>query len=169
MDALMESRGWHWRATDWTAAAVAGLAGGAVLMVLDLVWSALFNPNGPWRTSHMIAPIFIGTDVLKTSGYAFHAGVVAIALAVHYFLGIVFGLLIAALVEQFRLDDRAAHAAGMGIGVGVLLYLVNFELLAAFFPWLGQLQGAETVAAHVLFGAVAALLYWRLKRTPREA
>jgi hypothetical protein len=94
---------------------------------------------------------------------------VAIALAVHYLLGIVFGLLIAALVEQFRLDDRAAHAAGMGIGVGVLLYLVNFEGLAAFFPWLAQLQGTETVAAHVLFGAVAALLYWRLKRTPREA
>lgn len=169
MDALMQSRGWHWRATDWTAAAVAGLAGGAVLMVLDLVWSAFFNPHGPWRTSHMIAPIFIGTDVLKTSGYAFHAGVVAIALAVHYLLGILFGLVIAALIEQFRLDDRATHAAGMGIGVGVLLYLVNFEALAAFFPWLGQLQGAETVAAHVVFGAVAALLYWRLKRTPREA
>ena len=45
MDTLVGTRGWHWRAPDWTAAAVAGFGAGAVLMVLDLVWSTFFNPD----------------------------------------------------------------------------------------------------------------------------
>ena len=80
MDTLLGLRQWKWHATDWTAAAVSGFAAGAVLMVLDLVWSALFNPDGPWRTSHMIAPIFLGASS-ASQGYPFSVLVVAIALA----------------------------------------------------------------------------------------
>jgi hypothetical protein len=40
--------------------------------------------------------------------------------------------------------------------------------MVAFFPWLAQLQGADTLAAHVVFGVVAGVLYWRLKRTASE-
>ena len=108
MDTLLGLRSWKWRATDWTAAAVAGFAAGAVLMVLDLAWSAVFNPDGPWRTSHMIAPIFTGAGSLQTSGYGFNLGVVAISLVTHYVLGIVFGLGVAALLVQLRLDRRQA-------------------------------------------------------------
>lgn len=167
MDTLLESRGWHWRATDWTAAAVSGFAAGAVLMVLDLVWSALFNAHGPWRTSHMIAPIFLGADSLVTSGYRFSLGVVAIALVAHYLLGIVFGLVMAAIMAQLRLETPA-RALVTGAVLGTLLYLVNFNVLVAFFPWLGDLRGLDTLAAHVVFGGVTALLYWRLKRVPTE-
>ena len=84
MDTLLESRAWKWRAVDWTAAAVSGFAAGAVLMVLDLLWSAFFNPDGPWRTSHMIAPIFTGADSLTKGDYRFSLGVVTIALAWPY-------------------------------------------------------------------------------------
>ena len=165
MDTLLGSRGWKWRATDWTAAAVSGFAAGAVLMVLDLVWSALFNPDGPWRTSHMIAPIFTGLHSPPTSGYGFNLGVVAISLVTHYVLGIVFGLAIAALLVQLKLDSTPGLALVAGATVGVALYLINFEVLVGFFPWLVALRGADTVAAHVVFGSVAALLYCRLKRT----
>ena len=169
MDTLLDSRGWHWRATDWTAAAVSGFAAGAVLMVLDLVWSALFNAHGPWRTSHMIAPIFLGTDTLKASGYAFSVGVVSVALATHYVLGIVFGVVMAFLMAQLRMDASPERAAAAGAVLGLVLYLFNFELMArAFFPWLAALRGWETLAAHVLFGIVAALLYWKFNRTPAE-
>lgn len=165
MDALLGLRSWHWRATDWTAAAVAGLAAGAVLMVLDLIWSSIFNAHGPWRTSHMIAPIFIGTDTLKASGYAFSVGVVSIALATHYVLGIVFSLVMAALITQLRLDATPGQAMGAGAILGIVLYVINFDGLVGFFPWLAELRGGETLAAHVVFGVVAALLYWRFKRT----
>ena len=168
MDTLLGSRSWKWRATDWTAAAVSGFAAGAVLMVLDLFWSAFFTPEGPWRTSHMIAPIFTGADSLPTTGYRFSIGVVAIALATHYALGIVFGLAMATLLVQFRLDSSPGMALVAGATLGAALYLINFELLVGFFPWLVSLRGADTLAAHVVFGVVAALLYCRLKRTAPE-
>jgi hypothetical protein len=168
MDTLLALRTWKWRATDWTAAAVSGFAAGAVLMVLDLLWSAGFNPDGPWRTSHMIAPIFTGADP-AASGYAFSVSVVAISLATHYALGVIFGLVMAALLVQFKLDATRGRALVAGAILGVLLYLINFDVLAAsFFPWLAALRGADTLAAHVVFGMVAALLYRRLKRTPTE-
>lgn len=168
METLLGSQTWRWRATDWTAAAVSGFAAGAVLMVLDLFWSAFFTPDGPWRTSHMIAPIFTGADSLQTSGYSFSVGVVAIALATHYVLGIVFGLIMAALLVQFTLDSSPGMALVAGATMGAALYLVNFELLAGFFPWLVAMRGADTLAAHVVFGIVAAVLYCRLKRTATE-
>ncbi|MDB5752353.1 MAG: putative rane protein [Ramlibacter sp.] len=168
MDTLVGVGGWKWRATDWTAAAVSGFAAGAVLMVLDLIWSALFHPDGPWRTSHMIAPIFIGTDALKATGYGFSVGVVAIALATHYLLGMVFGLVMGAVLTQFKLDASASLALAAGAILGIALYLVNFDLLVGFFPWLAELRGPATIAAHVLFGVVTALLYRRLRRTRAE-
>jgi hypothetical protein len=168
MDTLLGSRT-HWRSPDWTAAAVAGFAAGAVLMVLDLVWSSMFNAHGPWRTSHMIAPIFIGTDSLKTTGYGFSVGVVSVALATHYALGILFGLIMAAIMVQFRGDATPLRALASGAIMGMALYLINFDILAGiFFPWLAELQGGDTLLAHVVFGCVAAFLYWRLKRTAAE-
>jgi hypothetical protein len=166
MDTLLGSRGWHWRATDWTAAVVSGFAAGAVLMVLDLVWSALFNAHGPWRTSHMIAPIFLGADSMAAD-FRFSLGVVAIALAAHYTLGIVFGLVIAAIMAQLRLESPARSLA-TGAVLGALLYLVNFHVMVGLFPWLVDLRGVDTLAAHLLFGMVAATLYERLKRIPSE-
>lgn len=168
MDTLLGLHTWKWRATDWTAAAVSGFAAGAVLMVLDLLWSAMFHPDGPWRTSHMIAPIFTGVDSLPASGYDFSVRVVAIALVTHYVLGIVFGLVIGALLVQLKLDSSPGMALVAGATLGALLYLINFELLVGFFPWLVALRGTETVAAHVVFGVVAALLYCRLKRVATE-
>jgi hypothetical protein len=168
MDALLGLRSSQWRATDWAAAAVSGFAAGAVLMVLDLVWSGIFNAHGPWRTSHMIAPLFIGTGTLKATGYAFSVGVVSIALATHYALGVVFGMVMAAIMVRLHLDETPGRAAAAGAIMGMALYLFNFEGLTRFFPWLAELRGGDTLAAHVVFGVVAALLYWRLKRTTAE-
>lgn len=170
METFLGLRSWHWRAMDWVAAAVSGFAAGAVLMILDLVWSAIFNPDGPWRTSHMIAPIFSGaTDSLQTGDYSFSISVVIIALLTHYVLGIVFGLVLAVILAQLRLDAEPLPALATGACVGLLLYVVNFEGLTAFFPWLAGLRGTATLAAHLVFGCVAALLYWRLKRTATES
>jgi hypothetical protein len=167
MDTTLGSHGSKWREVDWAAAAVSGFAAGAVLMVLDLIWSAIFNPDGPWRTSHMIAPIFTGN--LRTSGFEFDLTVIAISLVTHYALGVIFGLAIAAILVQLKLESSVVLATIGGVTLGLALYLINFELLTVFFPWLAALRGADTVAAHMVFGAVAALLYRRLKRTLLES
>ena len=64
-------------APDWPAAAVAGLAAGAILMVLDLFWSTAVMGTGPWITSRRIAAIFMGADTLKASDFS--VGTVALA------------------------------------------------------------------------------------------
>jgi uncharacterized membrane protein YagU involved in acid resistance len=113
----------------------------------------------------MIAPIFTGTDP-TTSGYEFSVGVVAIALAIHYVLGIVFGLVMAAILVQLELDSTPRPAMVAGAIMGIVLYLINFDFMAAvFFPWLAVMRGWDTLLAHVVFGIVAAVLYCRLKRT----
>jgi hypothetical protein len=165
----MDRRQWKWRATDWTAAAVAGFAAGAVLMVLDLVWSSIFATDGPWRTSHMIAPIFVGADSLKTSDFSFSVGVVALALVTHYVLGILAGLVMAAIMAQLKLDAMPGRALVAGAVFGAALYFINFGIAVRLFPWLADLRGGDALAANVVFGIVAALLYWRLKRTATES
>lgn len=60
---------------------MAGLAAGAVLMVLELFWSTVFMGDSPWRASHMIAAIVMGSDVLPSSHFS--PSIVAAALLAH--------------------------------------------------------------------------------------
>ena len=168
MELPRRSLHWERRAPNWVVAAVSGLAAGAVLMVLDLLWSSIVDNGGPWRTSHMIAPIFLGADVVQSTGFNFSIGVVAIALAVHYALGIAFGLVLAAIMAPLHLDATVRRALATGAVFGLILYVVNFFGLARWFPWLADLRGWATVAAHMVFGMVAALLYWKLEPTAPE-
>jgi hypothetical protein len=165
MELPRRSLHWERRAPNWVVAAVSGLAAGAVLMVLDLVWSSNVDPGGPWRTSHMIAPIFLGAEVVQSTGFSFSISVVAIALAVHYALGIAFGLVLAAIMAPLHLDATLGRALVTGAVFGLILYFVNFFGVVLWFPWLAELRGWATVAAHLVFGMVAAVLYWKLGRT----
>jgi hypothetical protein len=152
------------RTPDWPVAAVAGFAAGAVLMVLDLLWSSIVDTGGPWRTSHMIAPIFLGQDALQATQFDFSFGVVALALATHYVLGIVFGLILAAILAPLNLDATLLRAIATGAAFGLVLYVINFFGMIRWAPWLADLRGWATIAAHLVFGMVAAFLYWKLQR-----
>ena len=165
METRLGSLRWKRRAPDWLVAAVSGFAAGVVLMVLDLLWSSIVAGDGPWRTSHMIAPIFTGPESLQSTDYRFSVGVVALALATHYALGIVFGLAMAAIMAPLDLDATIGRALLTGAVFGVALYLINFFGVVRLFPWLAELRGWATLAAHLVFGIVAALLYWKLQRT----
>jgi len=167
MDLPVRSLLWERRAPNWAVAAVSGFAAGAVLMVLDLLWSSIVT-GGPWRTSHMIAPIFLGADTVRSAGFNFSFRVVAIALALHYALGIAFGLVLAAIMAPLHLDATVRRALVTGAVFGLILYVVNFFGMVHWFPWLADLRGWATVAAHLVFGIVAALLYWKLERSASE-
>lgn len=153
------------RSPNWLVAAVAGFAAGAVLMVLDLLWSAVVEGGGPWKTSHMIAPIILGPEILQSPSFTFNFSVVAVALATHYVVGILFGLVLAAIMAPLNLDSSLPKALMTGAVFGSALYLLNFFVMSNWFPWLADLRGWATVAAHLVFGTVAAFLYWKLQRT----
>jgi hypothetical protein len=156
---------WERREPDWQAAAVAGFAAGAVLMVLEFAWAAISSPDGPWRVAQLVAALTLGAEqTLHVPARVFDLGVVAAALLTHYGLGIAFGVLLGHVIAGFRLDGRLAATLAVGAGFGLLLYAANFHALSAFFPWFRELRGWSTLAAHLVFGTTAALLYWRLAR-----
>jgi len=161
MDFHMHSYRWQ-RQPDWPAAAVAGLAAGAVLMVLELFWLTWVAGGNPWAASHMIAAVVMGPDPLQSSGFSL--SVVTVALAAHYVLGGVFGLLLAAIIVQFHLDSSVGMVSLAGALFGAALYLLNFYGMVRFFPWFVDWRGTATLVNHLIFGLTAALLYWKLNR-----
>jgi len=150
------------RVADWPAAAVAGVAAGAILMVLDLFWSVAVTDAGPWAAPRMIAAIAMGPHVLQSSG--FDLSVVGFALLAHYAFGIAGGLLLAAISAALRLDSSLGLAALTGAVFGAGLYLFNFYGMANFFPWFAEIRGWPTFLINLIFGMSAATLYWKLKR-----
>ncbi|HJW12607.1 MAG TPA: hypothetical protein VJ598_12505 [Albitalea sp.] len=161
MDVGIHSLHWERRLPDWPAAAVAGFAAGAVLMVLELLWS-LVGGESPWRASHQVAAIVLGADAQQSSGFAL--GVVTVALATHYALGIAFGIVLAALIAPLRLEANVAASLAAGALFGALLYLFDFYAMVRWFPWFAELRGVPTLVAHLVFGMSAALLYWEFER-----
>jgi hypothetical protein len=155
------------RRPDWAAGAVAGLAAGGILMIVDLLWSLATTGAGPWTTSHSIAAIVLGPDTLQSDDFSLE--VVSVALAAHYLLGIAFGLVFATVSGPLRLDATLQSATLTGLVFGVLLYFVNFYGMVAAFPWFREMRGWATLAAHALFGISAAILYWTLERRGERA
>jgi hypothetical protein len=159
-------RSYHrvFRTPDWVTAAVAGFVAGAVMMVLELLWAIDLMDTAPWQVSHMVAAVVLGPDVLQSSGFS--AGIAAAALIVHYVLGIVFGMILAAILAAWHLDARPGAALLTGAVFGFLLYLFNFYGMTYVFPWFAELRNGLTMLAHIIFGMVAAAMYWYLEERP---
>jgi hypothetical protein len=159
---LLHAHSWERRTPDWVAAGVAGLAAGAVLMVMELFWPTFSGSSTPWATAHRVAAILIGPDALQTNGYSL--GVVVAALFTHYFLGVAFGMLLSMVIAPMHLDSSNSMALVTGAVFGLLLYLVNFYVVERVFPWFAELRGWSTLVAHLVFGMTAAVLYRMLER-----
>ena len=164
MELHMQSHRWAPQVPNWPAAAVAGFTAGAVMMVLELLWAALVVGASPWTISHMLAAIVMGPDVLQSTDFSFN--IVALALATHYVLGIVFGIILSAIIASFHFDSSASMVLLIGAAFGLVLYLFNFYGMVRFFPWFADLRGWPTLATHLAFGMTAALMYWKLE--PRD-
>ncbi len=157
----MHSHRWDARTPDWAAAAASGFVAGAVLMVLELLWTTNLMGVTPWTISHKVAAILMGPAVAQS--HEFSAAVVGVALVTHYVLGIVFGMILAAVMAPFHFDSSPSMAVAVGAVFGLLLYLLNFYGLARVFPWFMDLRGWPTLIAHLIFGMSAAFMYWKLE------
>jgi len=165
MELHLQSHHWQARWPDWAAAAVAGFGAGGVLMLLELAWAAFISGDDPWQTSRMIAAMAMGADTLQPAGYSMT--VLVVALLVHYALGVVFGVLLAAIMAPFKLDSSSAMALTAGGVFGLLLYVLNFYGMTGVYTWFVELRGWPTAIAHVVFGMAAAYIYLKLERPSR--
>lgn len=165
MELHLQSHYWAQRTPDWLAAAVAGFVAGAVLMVLELLWNTSVNSASPWTTSHMVAAIVMGPNVLQSAGFSL--SVVGTALLTHYLLGIAFGTILAIIMAPFHLDSSMGLALFSGAVFGLLLYLFNFYGMERGFYWFAEMRGWTTIVAHLIFGMVAAAMYLKIERRDR--
>jgi hypothetical protein len=153
-----------YRQTDWKAAAWSGVIAGIVFFVAEvlLVWLAM--GMSPWAPPRMIGAMLLGKEVLPPPA-DFSMPVMAAAIAVHLPLSVAYGLILGWIVH--RLDMGAALLAGAAFGL-IAIYLVNFYLIAPLlFPWFVEARNWISIAAHILFGLVAAGAYVAIRQ--REA
>lgn len=157
---------WVRRSPDWLAATVAGFVAGAAVMVLELFWATSVD-GSPLTISRMVASIVMGPSTLTAATGT--VAIMAVALITHYVLGIVFAMILATvLIAPFRLDSSLGTVFTTGAVFGAVLYMVNFYGMAQIFSWFAELRGWATFIAHMVFGMVAAGLYWKFERVEAD-
>jgi uncharacterized membrane protein YagU involved in acid resistance len=101
----MHSHHFTRRMPDWRAAVIGGCVAGAVFLVLELLvmW---VTGQSPWGWPRMIAAIAVGRDALAQPA-SFDAGIMLVALIVHFALSILFAIILAVIMAPFSLDFLA--------------------------------------------------------------
>jgi len=139
--------------TDWKAAAWAGVIAGLVFLMLEmgLVW--LVQGQSPWGPPHMMAAMVLGKDVLPSMGTwaPMDLKIVMIAMMIHFPVSIIYGLIGAWLMHRSDL----AGAVMIGAALGLVIYIVNFYLVAPMaFPWFAMGRNWIGGFSHLMFGAI---------------
>ncbi|MBN3838339.1 MULTISPECIES: hypothetical protein [Burkholderia] len=167
MELHIQSHHWERRTPDWLCAAVAGLAGGALVIALEFFWSTLVIGESPWQPTHKIAAMVMGRSALGQMSQ-FNLEIVALALFLHYVLGAIMGMILAAIMAPFRFDSSVGMEAVIGLAFGLVAYGWNFYVMTAVFPWFISERGSGPLLANLLFGVVAAVTYGMLERRRRQ-
>ncbi len=107
----------------------------------------------------MIGAILLGKGVLPPPA-DFAAGPFLAAIVVHFSLSVIYAIVLAALIKGF--DTGVAILIGLVFGLA--LYLVNFYVLTAVFPWFAMARTPITVFTHLVFGACGAWAYLWFRR-----
>lgn len=144
---------------DWRAAVWAGIIAGLVFMMLEMILVPMFMGGSPWGPPRMIAAIALGEGVLPPPD-TFAPGILAAAIVVHFVLSIVYALILGVLIA----GSSRGTAIWVGAGFGLVLYLVNFYLFTAIFPWFAMARNWISVFCHITFGLVAGWAYVALRR-----
>jgi len=142
---------------DVRATVLAGLVAAIASTLAQLALWAVFTDALPgilWRDSRLAAAIVMGARALESAG--FDLAIAGIATVVHFALSIAYALILAPLVGR---RIRLTVAAAIGAMFGAALYAVNMHGFTAIYPWFAATRDPITFAAHVAFGASAALAY----------
>lgn len=143
----------------WTAALAAGAIASITYLVLEMLTLPLFTGASPWDLMRMVAALVWGPNVLPPPS-TFDGTIVVSALLVHIALSLVYAV---AFVIMFRgLPTPWIHVAG--IIFGIALYLLNFHVFTAFFPWFVAARGILTLVLHAIFGLIVAWTYVAFSR-----
>jgi len=141
-----------------TRGAVAGIAAGFVFLLANMAYAT--TQGKPSVAPFMdISTIFHGAD--QPASMTPTVDMLATGAVVHFTLSIVFGVVFALLVGTFaRLLENWLVLAAAGVGYGLALYVVNFQILGnTIFEWFTNPQGPNQgfeIFIHAVFGLLLA-------------
>jgi hypothetical protein len=115
----------------------------------------------PWVKEKATAALSLGADVLQAPDH-FRLSIFLAAMAVHFALAAVFGLIGAALLRNRPLGWSLV----LGLLFGLAIYTISYYAIAPLYaPWLTSLRAMPAmIAKHAVFGVVFALAYVFLRR-----
>jgi hypothetical protein len=145
----------RWHLGDlFTRGAVAGITAGFVFLLSNMAYAT--TQGKPSLAPFMdISTIFHGTD--KPASMTPTLDMLATGAVVHFTLSIAFGVAFALLVGAFApLVRNWFVLAAAGVGYGIALYVVNFQILGnTLFEWFTNPQGPNQgfeIFIHAVFG-----------------
>ena len=150
----MENRTVIHRNSFWKNAVYAGLIGGAIFMMAEMLMVMMIgqSPFGPPR---MIAAMALGSEVLPPPA-TFDIGIMMTAMLIHFPLSIIYALILGMIIKNMAMP-MALLVGGL---FGLAIYLVNFYGIASFmFEWFAMARNWVSLIAHVLFGVATAWPY----------
>lgn len=149
---------------DWSAAIWAGVIAGLIFMVLEMMMAPMFaGAPSIWAPPRMIGAIALGQDALPPPA-SFDFGIFMTAMVLHFILSILYAIVLAWIIARFDLGV----ALLIGAVYGLMLYLVNFYIFTAVFPWFANARNWVSVFVHILFGVLAAWGYIALRSRRQE-
>jgi CPA1 family monovalent cation:H+ antiporter len=159
LSALPPSISRRLQASSWGLAAIAGVIAGIVFLALEMTLVSLLQNNSPWAPVRMIAAIGMSSAALPPPA-GFAVDVALVAFIIHFTLSLVYAWALTPLIEHRRLISGTL----LGALFGLVLYLVNFYLFTALFPWFAEARTSVTIVAHLIFGAVLASSYLLMRK-----
>lgn len=146
-----------------------GLLAGTIFASVAIVVAALAG-EAPLSPIRVFASVLVGRSALDATAGAM--SVVIVGGVIHFAMSAMFGLVYALVDSRLppSTQSRWTRQSGLGIAYGVILWAVNYELVARFwYPWLlGQSSLREAALYALCFGLPLALICTGLERHARR-
>ena len=142
---------------NWTAALYAGIAAGIIATMAQIILWWVFSGSLPgimFRDARLAAAIVLGPEILPMQ-VAFDWPAMIVATMIHFSLSVIYSMILAAFIVRRDL----AISIFVGVEFGFILFGVNMYGFTLIFPWFEEARNWVTLAAHVVFGIVAASTY----------
>lgn len=140
---------------DVKATLLAAVIAAAASLLVLVVLLPIVGVN-VWEPFFMMAAVLLGPEALAAPR-GFHLGVVAAAVVVHLGLSVIYTFVLAGMIH----NQSSTVGVVMGIGFGLLLYIINFYFFTGLFPWFEMGRNWLGVLAHLTFGLAAGWVYVR--------
>lgn len=141
--------------------AIGGIVGGAVFIGITM-WFSATQGNPPAAPFKLISSIVLGADSLMNG-----AASVPVGALVHTANSLIFGVILGLIAARLPSNISIAVA---GLVYGLLLYLVNFQLIGRFvFPQFQMPNQPFELLSHLVFGALAALFLFNRSQYPQHS